>query len=409
MVEKGAKITSALRRAAFPHHHIFCVSKKLFVLAGEASGDLHGAEVVRALRHKQPDLELYGVGGVHLQAEGVRLLYHTSEINFMGFVEVAKHLFFLRRVIKDLKAAALREKPDAALLIDYPGMNLLLAEFFHAHGIPVIYYIAPQVWAWKENRVKKIQKFVSKLCVVFDFEVDFFRKRGVEAAFVGHPILEELRRASVQSQPEFLQAHRLSPHTKLVGLLPGSRKQELERIFPEMLRAASLLKTQFEPDGVGFLLGIAPTIPQAFYEKFLSGSDVPVIQTSAYQTMAASDAVMVTSGTATLETLCFGTPMAVLYRASWLNYQIGKRLVNIKKIALANIVAEGLEGESKIVPELLQHDMTAERIVRELVPMLTHPAVAAEMRKALLAARETLGSLQPSEEVSRLVLELLEK
>ncbi|NTW49383.1 MAG: lipid-A-disaccharide synthase [Chlorobiales bacterium] len=380
------------------------MGKKLFILAGEASGDLHAAGAVAELRRQAPDLDIFGVGGGHLKALNVRLLYEADQISFMGFVEVAKHYLFLRKVFNDIKAAILQEKPDAALLIDYPGMNLILAEFLHVQGIPVIYYIAPQVWAWKEGRVEKIRKFVSRLLVVFDFEVEFFKRHNVKAEFVGHPIIEELSAASLPTKPEFLKAKGLSDAQPIIGLLPGSRKQELERIFPGMLRAAELLQKKH---GAKFLLGRAPTIPDDFYRKFLKDTAITPIDAKAYEVMSYSDLLFVTSGTATLESLCFGAPMIVLYRTNGLNYLIGRQLVKIKNIALANIVSKGLYSDIKTVPELLQNEMTAERIASEADRILSDKAHSAKIRRELLAAKEKLGQIHPSEEVARIILETI--
>ncbi|MCS6989337.1 MAG: lipid-A-disaccharide synthase [Chloroherpetonaceae bacterium] len=378
--------------------------KKLFVLAGEASGDLHGAGVLRALKRLEPAIEIFGVGGKHIQAEGARLLYSAEQINFMGFAEVARHYFFLRRVLESLKRAIRREKPNAALLIDYPGMNLILAKFLKAQGVPVVYYIAPQVWAWKDGRVKTMRETISKLCVVFEFEVDYFKRRGMEAKFVGHPILEELADLSLPPKSAFLDARRLPAHRRLIGLLPGSRRQELERIFPEMLAASARLAKSFELE---FLLGVAPTIPESFYEKFLSRSSVQPIRVSAYETMRYGDLAFVTSGTATLESLCFGLPMIVCYKTSPLNYFIGKRLVKIQKIALANIVADGLCGAEKTVPELLQNELTAENLARQAARFLEDENYRQSVSEKLLKAKEKLGRLNPSEEVAKEIAQRL--
>jgi lipid-A-disaccharide synthase len=389
---------------------VFCakikkdLAKKLFLLAGEASGDLHGAGVVRQLLTRLPDLDVFGIGGNHLKSLGMRQLYHAEQVNVMGFVEVARHFSFLRGVLNHVKSAVRHEQPDAALLIDYPGMNLRLAEFLCGEGVPVIYYIAPQVWAWKENRVALLKKFVTRLLVVFEFEVEFFRARGVEATFVGHPILEELSELQLPSRLDFTRGLGVSEHQQFLGLLPGSRAQEVERMLPEMLRAASSLEKTF---GLCSLLGVAPTIPASLYDRILSASSVQPHRVSAYETMQFSDLALVTSGTATLETLCFGTPMIVHYKTAALNYAIGKRLVKIQKIALANIIAEGLEGNKKLVPELIQQEMTAENITRTATQILRDPAALAETRSRLLAAKTNLGSLRPSVEVSRVILETL--
>jgi lipid-A-disaccharide synthase len=380
------------------------VAKKLFVLAGEASGDLHGAGVLKSLKRLEPSLDVFGIGGKHIQAVGARLLYSVEQINFMGFVEIAKHYRFLRRVLETVKSAIRREKPDVALLIDYPGMNLLLAEFLKAQGVPVVYYIAPQVWAWKEGRVKKMRETITKLCVVFEFEVEYFKQHGIEAKFVGHPILEELADLSLPPKSRFLNQHHLPVTQRFIGLLPGSRKQELERIFPEMLGASDMLSQRFE---LKFLLGIAPTIPESFYDKFLSRSSIQPIRVSAYETMQYSDLAFVTSGTATLESLCFGLPMIVCYKTSPLNYLIGKRLVKIQKIALANIIANGLYGSEKTVPELLQGDLTATNLAKHAAMFLHNEAYRNDVSEKLRRAKEKLGRLTPSEEVAREIAEYL--
>ncbi len=374
------------------------------MLAGEASGDLHGAGVLKSLKALEPSLDIFGIGGKHIQTVGARLLYSVEQINFMGFVEVAKHYGFLRRVLETVKSSIRREKPDVALLIDYPGMNLLVADFLRTQRIPVVYYVAPQVWAWKESRVKKMRETITKLCVVFEFEVEYFRRHGIEAKFVGHPILEELSDLSLAPKSSFLQKYHLPATQRLIGLLPGSRKQELERIFPSMLSACALLAERFE---LQFLLGVAPTIPEHFYDKFLSRSPISPIRVSAYETMQYSDLAFVTSGTATLESLCFGLPMIVCYKTSLLNYLIGKRLVKIQKIALANIIADGLYGDAKTVPELLQDDLNPTNLVRHAVAFLQDDAYRHQVSEKLRRAKEKLGTLSPSQEVAREIRALL--
>ncbi len=378
--------------------------KKLFVLAGETSGDLHAGFVIESLKAKNPDIDIFGVGGDKLKQAGVRLLYNTHEINFMGFVEVARHFFFLQKVIKNIKQAITREKPDAALLIDYPGMNLIIAEFLHGPGIPVIYYIAPQVWAWKEKRVQKIKTYVHRLLSVFEFEERFFKQRGVNAEFVGHPIIEELEHLTFEDRAAFCQAHQLNPEKKIIGLLPGSRTQELIRIYPEMLKAVHLLQKDLS---IEVVLGKAPNLPLSLYEQFHKNEGIEPKVLNGYETMHYSDVVLVTSGTATLETLYFRTPMIVLYRTNWLNYEIGRRLVKIGKFALANIVSKGLEGEDKLVPELLQDQMNAGQIYKEVMHYINNPDYTRQVRRQLEDARKHLGEKKPSEEVARVLLETL--
>ncbi len=380
-------------------------SGKLFVLAGEVSGDLHAAGVVRTLLEARPEVKVFGVGGPKLRELGADLLYSTDQMSIMGFVEVIRHASFLRRVIADLKQAVLRERPDVALLIDYPGMNLHLAAFFRKHGIPVVYYISPQLWAWKEGRVEKIRRYVDRLLVIFDFEVGFYKGHGIDAEFVGNPVVEELSDLRFPPKERFLADAGIEPGTKVVGLLPGSRRQEIEKIFPEMLGAARRLR---EGRKVAFLLGRAPHIDWSLYEGHIRAAGIEPVVRPAYEVMQFSDLVLVTSGTATLESLCFGVPMVVLYRTGRLNYLIGRRLVKLKNIALANIVAVGLHAERQAVPELLQERANAAEISLVAGKILDDPAVADAMRRELRDARSRLSSDSPSHHVASVLQEYLQ-
>jgi lipid-A-disaccharide synthase len=386
------------------HTGIDASAPKLFLVAGEASADLHGAFVIRQTLKALPHLHIFGIGGKHLAELGMRQLYCADELGIVGFLDVIKRFNFLRRVLHDLKTAIMHEKPDAALLIDYPGMNLRLAKFLSAQGIPVIYYIAPQVWAWKENRVEQIRKYVWRLLVVFEFEVEFFRKHGIEAQFVGHPIIEEIASHALPPKSVFSTQHGLDGAQRFLGLLPGSRKSEVMEMLPPMLEAAARLEKEF---GMKSILGAATTIDPALYHRILASAPTTPLFANAYQTMAYSDLVLVTSGTATLETLVFGTPMVVHYKTARLNYEIGKRLVKIKKIALSNIITEGLAGEKKLVPELLQDAVNPETIYQTAKALLSDRAKMQEIRDRLLAARSKLGSLSPANEVSKVLSEAL--
>lgn len=379
-------------------------NKKLFVLAGEVSGDLHAAEVIKVLRTRSPGLMAFGAGGQKMRALGVDLLYDVDALSVMGFVEVVRQVFFLRKVIRDLKEAIDREKPDVALLVDYPGMNLVMARYLHHLGIPVVYYISPKVWAWKEGRVRKIREYVDHLMVIFDFEVEFYRKHGMSAEFAGNPVVEEIKRFQMPTKKEFLRKYGIEEGRKIVGLLPGSRKQEIAFIFPEMLQAAEKLREKYD---VVFLLGKAPHVNHRLYDSFDEAAGIPLVDCSAYEVMSYSDLLLVTSGTATLEALCFGAPMIVLYKTGWLNYTIGKRLVRLYSISLANLVAKGLYLRERVVPELLQHEMTAERIFSEASHLLDDEKAIERIHQELLAAREKLGAASPSGKVASVVCRYL--
>ena len=380
------------------------MSKKLFVLAGEVSGDMHAAGVIAQLLKARPDISVFGIGGEKLRSLGADLLYDASQTSIMGFIDVLKHSGFLRQVIRDLKEAVRREKPMAAFLIDYPGMNLLMARFFHELGIPVIYYISPQVWAWKEGRVKAIRRDVDRLLVIFNFEVEFFRRHDIDAEFVGHPVIEQLAELSLPSKESFLKKHNLATDVRLIGLLPGSRPQEIAHILPEMLKAARLLSREYN---IVFLFGRSPHLDDTIFQALSHYRDLSIITCSAYEVMQFSDLALVTSGTATLESLCFGVPMIVIYKTGMFNYLIGRLIIKLKNISLANIVAKGLGSSERVVPELIQHEANGAEIYRQARMILDNPESAAAMRRQLLAARETLASASPSRKVAGILQEYL--
>jgi len=365
---------------------------------------MHAAGVIAQLLKARPDISVFGIGGEKLRALGADLLYDASQTSIMGFVDVLKHTGFLRRVIRDLKEAVRREKPVAAFLVDYPGMNLLMARFFHDLGIPVIYYISPQVWAWKEGRVKAMRRDVDRLLVIFNFEVEFFRRHGINAEFVGHPVIEQLEELSLPSRDSFEKKHNLATDVRLIGLLPGSRPQEIDHILPEMLKAARLLSKEYR---VVFLFGRAPHLLDSCYHVLSQYRDLSIITCSAYEVMQFSDLALVTSGTATLESLCFGVPMIVIYKTGMLNYLISRLIVKLTNISLANIVAKGLGSSERAVPELIQHEANGLEIYRQARMILDDAALAYAMRLELLAARDTLASTSPSIKISGILQEYL--
>ncbi|MCX6178267.1 MAG: lipid-A-disaccharide synthase [Chlorobiales bacterium] len=378
--------------------------KKLFVLAGEVSGDMHAAGVIAELLKARPEVSVFGIGGEKLRALGAELLYDSSQMSIMGFVDVLKHTGFLRRVLRDLKEAVHREKPVAAFLVDYPGMNLHMARFFHGLGIPVIYYISPQVWAWKEGRVKAIRRDIDRFLVIFDFEVEFFRRHGINAEFVGHPVIEELAEVTLPSRELFFKKYDIASDVRLIGLLPGSRPQEIAHILPEMLKAARLLKKEYR---AVFLFGRAPHLDDACYHLLSQYTDLSILMCSAYEVMQFSELALVTSGTATLESLCFGVPMIVVYKTGMLNYLIGSLLVKLKNISLANIVAKGLGSSERTVPELIQHQANGMEIYRQARMILDNSELAETMRLELLAARDKLASASPSQKIAEILQEYL--
>ena len=322
---------------------------KLMIIAGETSGDLHGGQLVRELKALDPGLEIFGIGGDRMRAEGMELFYHVSELSFMGLAEVIGHLPFIRSVMRKLETELYARKPDAVVLIDYPGFNLRFARKVKKAGIPVVYFISPKVWAWGRGRVRQLRKFVDKMLCILPFEEEFYRGRRVNARYVGNPSMDEVKTS--QSREQFYKNNGIDPKRHLVGLLPGSRKQEIELILPVMLQSAMMLKEK-DP-ALQFALGLAQGMDRERIEDMIaaSGLEVPVIEGQAYDLMAHSRLLLVASGTATLEAGICGTPMIIIYKTSPLTYFIGRRLIRVPHIGLVNLVAG-----KRVVPEFLQGD-----------------------------------------------------
>jgi lipid-A-disaccharide synthase len=344
------------------------MGKKLYVIAGEASGDLHGGNLVRELHKRGPDLEVRGWGGDRMESAGVKVVKHYRELAFMGFTQVLFNLRTILRNIKACKADILAFRPDALVLIDYPGFNLRIARFAHEGGIPVYYYISPQVWAWKAGRVKAIKRDVDRMFVILPFEQEWYAEHGMEVEFVGHPLLDALPTHIPETAPD--------PEGKpVVALLPGSRMQEIHRMLPAMLATVPHFPR------CRFKVAAAPGIPEEYYRKLIGPAAVELVKDGTYGLLREARAALVTSGTATLETALIGTPLAVCYSGGAFNVWLAKRLVNIKFISLVNLIM-GRE----VVRELIQDDMSPEALRRELDSLLHDEG----RRKAMLADLDAL-------------------
>jgi lipid-A-disaccharide synthase len=368
----------------------------LFV-AGEASGDLHAAKVVERLRQLDAGVAAFGVGGDRMREAGCELTYHSDDFAVVGLVEVLRHVPRLRAAMERLVALAVERGTRLAVLVDYPGFNLMLARRLRAVGVRVLYYISPQVWAWGEGRVRKIARRVDRMAVVFPFEVDFYRQRGVDVEFVGHPLLE----LAVLADPPDAAA----PAGTVLGLLPGSRRHEIERHLPAMLGAVSLLKRRI--DGLTVRLGRAHGVT----DELLAGNGDPARlgveicpPDAVHDVMRGSTALLISSGTATLEAACLGVPMVVVYRLAALTYVIGRALVRIPDIGLVNVVA----GE-RVVPELVQAEVTPARMAEAVAPYLTDRELRQRTSGRLREVRRTLGEPGASSRVARMVIQMLEE
>lgn len=372
------------------------MAKRVMMIAGEASGDLHGSGVVRELKRLDSTIEVYGVGGDKMKREGMSLVYDIRELGFMGFVEVIKHLPFIKTMERTLEQVLKYKRPDVLVLIDYPGFNLRFAAIAKRYNVKIVYYISPQVWAWNKSRVKKMRELVDKMLVIFPFEVDFYNKEGISAEFVGHPLMEVLE--SKLDKVNFYKRYGIEEGKEIIALFPGSRLQEIEHIFPAMLRAAKAVASEMT---MTVVVGVAPTLDEKYFRTFYNTQGVHFIKGATYELMQNSQFAFVTSGTATLETACFSTPMFVVYKTSWLTYLVGRLMVRVKNIGLVNIVA----GKT-IVPEFIQHRATAKNLKEAAVELLKDPARVTEMKQELSKIKGMLGTHGASRTVAENIIRM---
>jgi lipid-A-disaccharide synthase len=389
--------------------------------AGEASGDTYGAQLIESLRQLTPGSTFFGMGGEKMRASGAELLVHANEVAVVGLVEVLTHLPGIRRRFKHLVAEAARRKPDAAILIDFPDFNLRLARELHRLGIPVFYFVSPQIWAWRTGRVKQIKKYIRKMIVIFPFEQEFYRRHGVEVSYVGHP-LAYVPPPQI-SREEFAAKHHLDPKKQWIALLPGSRRKEVRLNLPTMVQAARLLQKQSTE--VEFLLPVASTLSEDRLREQLDlltagwsrpsglrkdSIDIPAsaaevknspergqitpihLTDNARATLMHARAAVVASGTATVEAALSGTPFIVVYRLAPLTWILGRRLVKLDTFAMPNLIAG-----KKIVPELIQKDFTATNVFRELNAIIPDGPARQQMQSDLRMVQQRLHDGQDAE------------
>lgn len=355
---------------------------KYYIIAGEASGDLHGSNLIKELKKLDVSADIHCWGGDKMQAAGGKLIKHYRELAFMGFTEV---LMNLRTIFKNLafcKEDILQYKPDTLILIDYPGFNLRIAKWAKEQGLKVIYYISPQVWAWKEGRVKMMKECIDKMLVILPFEKDYFKNKwNWEVEYVGHPLVEVVEESRKSDPDGYRDRSQELSERLIVALLPGSRKQEILKKLPVMLEVSKSFP------GYQFIVAKAPGLDGSFYDELLKDySNVSYVADQTYNLLSQSKAALVTSGTATLETALFGVPEVVCYKGSYISYQIGKRLVKVKYISLVNLIMDKL-----VVKELIQDDMTAKNLKKELQELLTNETRKAELQKDYSALKKILS------------------
>jgi len=373
---------------------------KYFILSGEASGDLHGANLIKQIKRFDADAEFqYWGGDLMTEVIGHKPLKHIKELAFMGFSEVLKNIGTIFKNIKLCKKQITEFKPDVVVMIDYPGFNLRIAEFVKSQNIKVFYYISPTVWAWKENRVEKIKKFVDEMFVILPFEEPFYRKHDYKVNYFGHPLLDAIEQYNDSKKPtldEFKETYKLD-NRPIIALLPGSRVQEIKVKLPIMLDLVDKY-----PD-YQFVVSVAPTLDLDFVQEVAGAKDVKYVVNKTYDLLSHAYAGLITSGTATLETALFKLPQVVCYKGNAASFQIAKRIVNIKYISLVNLILD-----KEVVTELIQNDLTSENLKIELDKLLdkSHRAI---LEKEYQNLEDILGGSGASERIAKTMVEKLNK
>ncbi|WP_460960624.1 lipid-A-disaccharide synthase [Spirosoma litoris] len=367
-----------------------------YLIAGERSGDLHGANLIRAIQHHDPSAQFRAYGGEQMEAAGAVLVRHYREMAFMGFLEVVKNFGTIRRIMRECQADLLAHRPDALILIDYAGFNLRMARFAKKHGIRVFYYISPKVWAWNQRRALKIKATVDKLFTILPFETEFFSKYDYKVDYVGNPLLDAL--AEFQPDPAFRSTNDLG-NTPIIALLPGSRHQEITSILPVMLQVTR----QFP--NYQFVVGTVSNLPKELYDNLLANyPNVKRVEDAAYDLLQVSTAALVTSGTATLETALLNIPQVVCYKTTGISYAIAKRLIAVPFISLVNLIAD-----REVVKELIQNDLTLERTTTELRAILPGNAGRDVQLAGYAVVQQKMGEPGASERAGQLMVADLQK
>ncbi len=372
--------------------------KFVLMVAGEASADLYGAALVKEIRLRDPDVVFWGIGGKRMAEAGVRILFTPEEMAVVGLTEVIPRISTIFAASRLLQRILKRNRPDLLLLLDYPDFNIHLAGKAARHRIPVLYYISPQIWAWRKRRIRKIKKRVDRMAVILPFEESFYQGEGIEVEYVGHPILD-IRSDALRDQRTSSKADLSDP---VLALVPGSRTEEVRSLLPIMLSAATLLKKSYPT--LRCVIPLAPTIDEEMVIQAVSGFSVPVVlsKKGLYATLRQCRAVIAASGTVTLEIALLGKPMVVVYRLSRISYAVGKRVIKVPFISLVNLVAG-----RKVVPELIQDDVRAEKMAVETAKLLQDSVERKRMVQDLQEVSQLLGEKGASARAAEIALEMM--
>lgn len=374
-------------------------SKKIMIVAGEASGDIYAAGLINAVHQQDSSIQFFGIGGPRMAEAGCDILVDSAKMAVVGLVEVLKHLDVIAPAFLQLKKILLQDPPGLLVLVDYPGFNLRLAKVAKKAGVKVLYYISPQIWAWRQGRVHKIKRLVDHMAVILPFEAPLYKKAGVPVSFVGHPMADMVQVSL--SKPDAAVSFQLDPDRPVIGLFPGSRHNEISRLLPIILDSARLLQQRFPT--AQFVLPLASTLTEADLAPWLNGHNLPLVITREriHDLIRACDAVISVSGTVTLEVALVGTPLVIIYRLAPLTYQLAKRLVKVEHIGLCNIVA----GET-VATELIQDDASPEKISAEIVRLMDSE-ISAATKARLAMVHEKLGGGGADQRMAKLTLQML--
>ncbi len=370
---------------------------KYYIIAGEASGDMHAAHLIRSLKKKDPQTVVRGWGGDRMMDVGIEIVKHYRDLAFMGFVEILMNIRTIAKNISFCKQDILSFQPDVLILVDYPGFNLRIADFAHKQGIKVVYYISPQVWAWKKSRVHKIKKVVDRMLVILPFEKEFYAKYGIDVAFVGHPLLDELKEHPKTEKAEFIENNSLEDKP-IIALLPGSRKQEINKMLHIMLQVVSDY-----PD-YQFVIGGLSSVPHDFYKRFVGQINCSVVYDQMGSLLQHAEAALVTSGTATLETALMEVPEVVCYKANPVSVAIARKIINVHYISLVNLIME-----REIVRELIQKDLNRNKLSHELGLLLRDTQKRKQLQADYQLLKEKLGTEGASERAAGLIVNLMQE
>lgn len=370
---------------------------RYFIIAAEESAEIYGARLVRELKRKDDYATFEGIGGNRMQKEGVKLLYMAHELALIGIVDIFKKIFFLRRVLGEIKARLKKGEVDVVILLDAPELNFRVGKFAHSLGIPVFYYVCPQLWAWRSYRAKSLAKWVDTMLVIFPFEEEFYQEYGVRSKFVGHPMLDEIK---PDPNRETLRADLMQAHTKkLIGLMPGSRMSEVRAILGLLIDAADLIRAK-KPD-VSFVIPVAPHMPEAEILAAVGARDfIKVIKGGSHKVMAANDFLITKSGTSTLEAMIIGTPMIIVYKTASLSYIIPRLMANVRFVGLPNLIAD-----REVAIEYLQRDFKPEYVAETALEFLTNQLTLEKKRAEMEELKKALGEPGAAERAAEYIIE----